>query len=382
MPGTVEIHWRRLRFTLAAFVAATLAGGAAATAAWRHELRIEEGMEAAETRLAEARGRYSALASEREKWHRFGPLYRRLAAQGRLGKEQPARWHEAVRSAGTGVLAARYRFGSTHVVENDGPVEVRATDMSVDLELRHEAELPRFLVALEREAPGMFTVSGCRLVRADGSDTKKRLPDAATDAAVGAACRIRWQSVVLSGMESGWTPAADADERSDAGAATAEPETVPAGPPRKTFGRLFTTASERARIDAALTTRNAVTGTEAPRSASPVRSEPPPQRARWVRVGGIVTRSGRSVFSWIDGKRVAHGDAPPERPAPADPRPNGVRLEAGGGSIVVRPGQRFDPHTGAVSDPIRKPEDRLRRGRFRRESSAAPLTDPPSPGQN
>ena len=61
MFGTVDIRWRGLRISLAAFTAATLAGGAAAATAWWHERRIVEGMEAAEARLAEARGRYFAL---------------------------------------------------------------------------------------------------------------------------------------------------------------------------------------------------------------------------------------------------------------------------------------------------------------------------------
>ena len=100
MPAKIEIHWRRLRLSLAAFAAATLVGGTTAAAAWLHEQRITEGMEAAETRFAEAHGRYSSLAEEREKWRRYGPLYRRLARQGRLGGERPARWTEAVRRAG------------------------------------------------------------------------------------------------------------------------------------------------------------------------------------------------------------------------------------------------------------------------------------------
>ena len=59
MPGAIEIHWRRLRFSLAAFGVAVLAGGATAAAAWWHERRVGEGVEAAEIRLAEARGRYA-----------------------------------------------------------------------------------------------------------------------------------------------------------------------------------------------------------------------------------------------------------------------------------------------------------------------------------
>ena len=385
MPGAVEIHWRRLRLSLAAFVAASLAGVAAATAAWWHEHRILEGMEAAEVRLAEARERYTALAGEREERRRFAPRYRWLAARGRLGEEQPARWTEAARSAGIEVAAARHRLGSTHLVENIGPVEVRATDLSIEIEMRHEAELTRFLAALEREAPGMFTVSGCRLVRTDGSGTKEPSPAAVPGATVGAACRIRWQSVVLSGVEPGWAPANGPDDGSDAGDAAAGAEAVPPEPPRETFGRLFTTLAERARIDAALValaTRNAATVADGIPGVSPVRSEPPPRRARWVHVGGVVARSERSVFAWIDGRRIAYDGSLPERPAPAEPRPPGVRIDAGGGSILVRPGQRFDPDTGAVSDPIRSPRERSRRGRSLRGSSAPPLTHLPAPGQN
>ena len=387
MPGMVELRWRRLRFSLAAFTAAALAGGTAAATAWWQEHRVGKRMEAAEIRLAAARGRYSALAGEREKWRRFGPLYRRLAAEGRFGGEQTARWTEAVRHAVAGVPASRYRFGSTHVVENDGPVEVRATDMPLELEMRHEAELTRFLAALEREAPGTFTVSGCRLVRTEGPGAGEPPLAAASgepDALVDAACRIRWQSVVLSGIGPGWLPAAGLDGGKVAGAAWAGWEAAPVELPRDTFGRLFTTAAERARIDAAFVARAVAPEADEAPSTALVDPGPParPAPARWVHVGGIVARSGRSVFAWIDGRRVAYGDPLPKRPAPAESRPTGIRVDAGGHSILVRPGQRFDPHTGAVSDPIRRPKDRSRRARSLRESSPAPLTDPPAPDQN
>ena len=378
MLGTVEIHWHRLRPSLAAFTAAALAGVAVAAAAWWHEQRVLEGMDAAEFRLAEARGRSFALAEERQKWRRFGPLYRRLTAQGRIGEEQPAQWTEAVRNAAGGIPAARHRLGSTHTVEKGGPIEVRATDISIDLEIRHEAELTRFLGALERDAPGMFTVSRCRLERPHASDAKK--PQSAY---VGAACRIRWQSVVLSGAEPGWSPTAGMDGGSDAGTETAASEAALVEPPRESLGRLFTTEAERARIDAARLARNATTVPDETPALSPARSTRPPRQSRWMHVGGVIHRTGRSIAAWVDGTRISYGDPHPERPSLADPRPEvGVRLIAGSRSIVVRPGQRFDPHTGAVSDRIRSPEDRFRQGRSRRESSAAPLTDPPIPGQN
>ena len=382
MFGTIDVEWRRLRLPLAVCIAAALAGGAAAAAAWWYEHRITQEMEATETRLAETRGRYSALAEERRKWRRFGPLYRRFAAHGRLGEEQPERWVEAVRSAAAGVVTARHRLGAPYVVEGTGPVEVRATDMTLDLELRHEAELPVFLAALEREAPGLVTVSGCRLVRTEATRAEPPPP-----AAVGASCRIRWQSVVLAGVEPGWTPVAGTqdgnDAANDAGADPAGARRELAEPTWETFGRLFTTVAQRAAIESAPAARDAATQAAETPDAPPARSEPsPPRPARWVRVGGVVVRSGRSVFAWIDGRRVAYGDARSAGAPLAGAGPPGVRLDAAGRSIVVRPGQRFDPHTGAVADPIRRPTDRLRRDRSLRKSSRAPLTDSAVPGQN
>ncbi len=377
MFGTIEVRWRRLRLSLAACSAAALAGGAFAAAAWWHENRVTEGMRAAETRLAEARGHHAALAGEREEWHRFGALYGRLAAHGRLGMERPERRTEAVRRAAAGVLAARHRFGAAHVVERTGPVEVRATDMSIELEMRHEAELPAFLAALEREAPGPFTVSGCRLVR-------KNAPEPPL-AAIGASCRIRWQSVVLSGVEPGWTPAAGPPESADAGAEQGQGQGEPAlsEPPGGTFGRLFMTAAERAEIESALAVRPAAAEpADTPPVGAPVRSEPPPRPVRWVRVGGVVARSGRSVYAWMDGRRVVYGDPDPDGAPPAGAGGPGIRLDAGGRSIVVRPGERFDPLSGAVTGPLRRPQDRPGQDRFLRRSSPAPLTGSRVPEQN
>ena len=400
MSGAIEIRWRRLRRPLAVCAAAALVGGAATAAAWWRESRIADRTNAAETRLAEARGRYSALAEEERARRRYGPLYRRLAAAGRTGAEQPARWAEAAGNAASAVLSARSRVGAPHVVQRTGPVEVRATDMSLDLEMLHEADLPVFLAALDREASGLFTVSGCRLLRTDAAGS--------SPASVGASCRVRWQSVVLSGAAPGWKPDPGTDDGGDAGAVTGADGVAGSGdgagagsggwsgeladPPRETFGRLFTTVAERAAIESAALAAP-IAAREAPEAPAETpegvpeetpagRPEPAPPPTRWVRVGGVVVRSGRPVYAWVDGRRVAFDGSRPEAVAPAEAAASaetdglGVRLDAGRRSITVRPGQRFDPRTGAVIDPIHRQKDRFERARSLRKSSRAPLTDP------
>lgn len=387
--------WRRLRAGLLVCAACMLAGGGAAGAGWWRERGAAQAFEGAEVRLAAARERYLALADERRQWRRFGPLFGALHARGRIGEERPARWIEGARAAAARIPDAKHRLGVPRTLPGEGPIAVRAADMSVDLGLRHEGELPGFFAGLERNAGGLFTVSGCRLVRTHESAGGAPPRAAALDpsaASVAASCRLRWQTVLLAGVEPGWSPAAfaaaarsgageedgggspgaGAEAAASAGAGLAEP--APA-----VFGRLFTTPAERGRLDSAEAARETVAPASTP--ALPPPRPALPHRPRWVRVNGVIARSGRPVFAWIDGERAAYRSPPAGLGGPAGAKAPGVRFDAGGRPITVRAGQRFDPVTGAVADPIRRrPKGRSERDEFLRASSRAPLTPASVPG--
>ena len=441
-------RWRRLRVGLIVCAACTLAGGGAAGAGWWRERGAAQAFEGAQVRLAAARERYLALAEERRQWRRFGPLFEELHARGRIGEERPERWIEGVRAAAARLPDGKHRLGVPRTAPGAGPIAVRAADMSVDLELRHEGELPGFLAGLERNAAGLFTVSGCRLAcmeqdcssRAHGAaggmaaipgsglarQPRQRLPTApetaartregargaertggapprvpaldSSPASISASCRLRWQTVLLAGVEPGWSPAGIAAAAgSGAGSETgehgggsrgagaeADAEAGLAEPPPAVFGRLFTTPVERARLDSAGAVREtpAPAPALAPATAPALRpSAPPRHRPRWVHVNGVIARSGRPIFAWIDGERAAYRSPPAGAGRPAGGAAPGVRFDAGGRPITVRAGQRFDPATGTVADPIRRQRNaRSERDEFLRESSRPPLTPPSAPG--
>ena len=357
MFGTIEIRWRRLRLSLAACTAAALAGGAAAAATWWHESRIAGRVEAAEIRLAEARGRHSTLAGERRKWQRFGPLYRRLAASGRLGEEQPERWAEAVRSAAAGIVAARHRLGAPYVVERTGPVEVRATDMTLDLEMRHEAELPVFLAALDREAAGLFTLSGCRLIRT-GEGRQNEPPLARRRCIVPSSMAVRRPLRGGARLDARCRRPPGGRPRGRTGAMAAGPCR---SAPRDLRTALHVPGGARGdRIGPVRPAGGYGTGRGPGRAPGPVRAAAAAAGPLGTRRRGWWPRSGRSVYAWIDGGRVAYGDSHPDRTDPESAELPEVRLDAGGRSIVVRPGQRFNPLTGAVIDPVRRPRGPVR----------------------
>ena len=438
-------RWRRLRAGLVVCAACTLAGGGAAGAGWWRERGAAQAFEGAQVRLAAARGRYLALAEERRQWRRFGPPFEELHARGRIGEERPERWIEGVRAAAARLPDGKHRLGVPRTAPGAGPVAIRAADMSVDLELRHEGELPGFLAELERNAAGLFTVSGCRLAcverdcssRVHGAgrgaaaiprdgiarQPRQRLPTApeaaararenaggaertggapprapaldSSPASISASCRLRWQTVLLAGVEPGWSPAGIAAAAgSGAGSKTgehggggsrgagADADAGLAEPPPVVFGRLFTTPAERVRLDSAEAVRELSAPAPASAAAPALRpSAPPRHRPRWVHVNGVIARSGQPVFAWIDGERAAYRNPPAGVGRPAGAAPPGVRFDAGGRPITVRAGQRFDPVTGAVADPIRRqPNTRSERDEFLRESSRPPLTPPSAPG--
>ena len=373
MFGAHELDWKRLRVAFVVFAVASSAGGGAAGAAWWHERGVVERLEGAGMRLSAARARHLALAEEREQWHRLVPEYRDWATRGRIGEERPGQWEEAVRNAASAVLGVSHRLGSPVVSERKDAITVHETDLSLEVEMRHEGELAGFLHALERRARGLFTVSGCRLVR-----TRRVASSAVPAGPLDASCRLRWQTVALSEVEPGWLP--PPVDGATAGAPEPEPESEPgiesSAAGGSAFGRLFTTAAERARIDSRRDEPVAAEGSEIAASQVPARDAPVAPPIRWLRVGGVVVGSGGSVIAWIDGRRAA----PP--PGATGRVPPGIRVVAGGRSIVVAPGQRFNPATGAVSDPFRRSGNRFGGAQSLRKSSRVPLTDFSTPGQN
>jgi hypothetical protein len=118
------------------------------------------------------------------------------------------------------------------------------------------------------------------------------------------------------------------------------------------MGRLFFSAPERAALDAA---RNAAlapafeitdraTGKKAP-VPEPHAPQPP------VSLEGIITRERGPATLWLDGAPQEAEDAAGAG-MPLRVTPKAVEISPGDGkpAVRVKPGQTFDPETGAVSE--------------------------------
>lgn len=129
-----------------------------------------------------------------------------------------------------------------------------------------------------------------------------------------------------------------------------------------TMGRLFTTPADRMQLDQQRTTALAQGAAgNAPSAAPPAGSPPgtppgmpadsasaaPPPPPVPVRFGGVLRRSDGRATVWVD-------DTPRDtvvraRPAAGAPAA-GVPVDVGGRSVILKPGQSWDPATGTIQE--------------------------------
>lgn len=136
----------------------------------------------------------SAIASEqilRSDTQRFNAL----REQGFIGQEPRLRWVEDVRETAelTGVMKIRYELEPRHAQPNSEPTgiyQLFASTMKVQLDLRHEGDLLRFLDRLEARRNGLFELTACTLRRSHDS-----LETSLQAANVSADCELQWYSL-------------------------------------------------------------------------------------------------------------------------------------------------------------------------------------------
>ena len=128
-----------------------------------------------------------------------------MTKQGRIGDEQRLNWIETLRQVAARIKlpSLQYEIRAQREYEPDFPIEtgrfsVFVSEMTLNVGLFHEEDLPRMLDELGRRAAGMFTVAGCSVLPIQDSfqsnPTKPNLE---------AQCQLRWFVVKVKDEESG-----------------------------------------------------------------------------------------------------------------------------------------------------------------------------------
>lgn len=97
--------------------------------------------------------------------------YRALQAKGGIGEPMRLQWLETLRSVADkfNIPAIEFTLDGSKIVEQGADpywhpeVGLMATDMQIIMQLSHEGDIYNLLTALQKEAPGLFSVENCRL---------------------------------------------------------------------------------------------------------------------------------------------------------------------------------------------------------------------------
>ena len=191
------IDWRVMRGAIILFSVAVVIGGTLVGAAEWFQAEVTARYEQQKKLLAGVRSSYQQVDEEEAIMTEYLPLYREYEAAGIIGDERRLTWVESLRgvAAGLDLPSLRYEIGQREEFVPDLPLEagrhrIHRTEMSLDMGLFHEGDLPRVLQALERGAEGLFSVQACELRRERPLfEMDPRQPNAS------AACKLRWYSL-------------------------------------------------------------------------------------------------------------------------------------------------------------------------------------------
>ena len=200
-----DVDWAVLRGALAMLVVALVTGGGALAGGYHFWDRMQKEYRAKNTELVSVRSRYQSIDEEERLIELYLPTYRTLEEQGIIGREHRLDWIEALREASRDMKlpGLRYSIDSQTAYKPEFPVEtgafeVFASNMTLDLGLLHEGDLPDVLRRIDGRAPGLYSVSKCTIARA-----VPELGRDPTKANLRALCDLRWYTVRRPESEAG-----------------------------------------------------------------------------------------------------------------------------------------------------------------------------------
>jgi hypothetical protein len=143
--------------------------------------------------------RYLAVDEEDKLIKKYYPRFIELYKDGVIGKEQRLNWIEALRDTGEKVKvpALNYEISSQSVYvppfsASLGHYQLFDSEMTLNMQLLHEGDLLDIFEYLDRDAAGIYSVTGCRLSRASHA-----IDVQTTKANIMSKCELHWFTIKL-----------------------------------------------------------------------------------------------------------------------------------------------------------------------------------------
>ncbi|HEX5338629.1 MAG TPA: hypothetical protein VFW53_09345 [Gallionella sp.] len=161
-----------MRRSLLALCAATLIGAATVYFTGQYAQQAQREREQAQARLDDARTRLANAREDSANMDAYLAEYAALERRKIVGDEQRLDWMEGLENirqrnlvAGFGYTIAPQKSYVPPLPLDSGNFDVRYSEMKLQLELLHEAQLLAFFDALRSQINGWYQLEGCALTR-------------------------------------------------------------------------------------------------------------------------------------------------------------------------------------------------------------------------
>lgn len=170
-----------LRYTLRPAICMLLAVVALCIATWLHagSVKLYEQLNANQAAVHDD---YDALVNQRRIVDRYHRRYQTFYELGFIGRESRLDWVETMRTALEGLDLPRMTYAIEPQLGVNAPfpsmlgnneIQIRVSNVQVEMGLMHEIDLLRFFDRLQQQAPGLIKVDRCEIsnVAGTGSDS-------------------------------------------------------------------------------------------------------------------------------------------------------------------------------------------------------------------
>ncbi|MEM7540805.1 MAG: hypothetical protein AAF384_04370 [Pseudomonadota bacterium] len=196
-----KVDWKILRGSLVVFIGCLVIAGGLVGGSFYFKSKMDREYRVHHSNFRAASQQYLAVDEEERIIEEYYPEFVRLYNGGFLGPERRLDWLESLRNAGKslGLPELTYKMSPQKVEEpefdlNLGTYDLNVSTMSLSMGLLHEGDFSRLLAAIDREAPGVYSVAECQfqLTRDDGALNP-------TTPNIAAACIFDWWTIDLRG---------------------------------------------------------------------------------------------------------------------------------------------------------------------------------------
>lgn len=168
-------------------------GGGILFTADRHLEELKHDQKLAERQLNDAIQKLAQVKHERDNIDQFYPKYQDLVTRGVVGEEKRLDWVETIEN----IRSQRQIFAMRYVISPQKSFtptpgltiqnfDLKASTMSVELNLLHEGQLLGFLDDLRQEVKGLYLVERCKVDRIGASMELRYAPQ------LRAECAFNW----------------------------------------------------------------------------------------------------------------------------------------------------------------------------------------------